>query len=200
MAILPLDFYLEQSVLTITEALLGKLLVTRFDNQLTSGLIVETEAYNGVNDKGCHAYNHRRTARTETMYKRGGISYIYLCYGIHHLMNVVTNEADTPHAVLIRAIEPQEGQKTMQKRRNKKKIDYTLTSGPGSMSQALGITTAYNGNSLRSKTFHICDAGVNIPAEQVLRRPRVGIAYAEEDAKRPYRLSIQGNPWVSKAK
>lgn len=200
MHVLPLDFYLDQNVLNITEALLGKCLVTRFGNQLTSGLIVETEAYDGVTDKACHAYNNRRTPRTETMYQQGGISYIYLCYGIHPLMNVVTGDVNAPQAVLIRAIEPTDGLKTMQKRRHKKKIDYTLTAGPGAMSQALGITTKHNGMSLQSKTFCICETGFHVPDTDIVRRPRVGIGYAEEHAQLPYRLNIRDNPWVSKAK
>src|ERR1041385_1383130 len=120
---LPRSFYLRDNVLSITEELLGKFLVTKFNGVITSGMITEAEAYGGVIDSASHAFNGRRTNRTEIMYALGGTAYIYLCYGIHHLFNVVTNEKDIPHAILIRALEPAEGIELMLKRRKKKQLD-----------------------------------------------------------------------------
>jgi len=200
MSILPIDFYLNEDVLSVSESLLGKVLLTRFDQQVTAGIIVETEAYAGTKDKACHAYGSRKTKRTEVMYRQGGISYIYLCYGIHHLMNVVTNQSGIPEVVLIRAIEPIQGQPIMQQRRGKKQVDKTLTAGPGALTQAMGITVNHNALSLLTAKFCILDEGENIDASQIERRPRVGIAYAEEHTLLPYRFSIKNNPWVSKAK
>jgi DNA-3-methyladenine glycosylase len=103
---LPLTFYQRANVLQIAKELLGKILVTKWDGIETSGRIVEVEAYNGIIDKASHASGGRRTNRNEVMYGKGGVAYVYLCYGIHHLFNVVTNEQETPHAILIRALEP----------------------------------------------------------------------------------------------
>ena len=162
-------------------------------------MIVETEAYAGATDKASHAYGNRRTARTEVMYKQGGAAYVYLCYGIHHLFNVVTNVTDTPHAILIRAIEPLEGIETMLERRGKEKLTPSLTGGPGAMSQALGITTIHTGVSLQGPQIWI-DEGLKVAAKDVVATTRVGVAYAMDDALRPYRFYINGNRYVSKGK
>ena len=146
--ILPESFYNRKDVVKIARELLGKILVTEFGVR-TSGIIVETEAYAGITDKASHAYGGRRTGRTEVMYSPGGTAYVYLCYGIHHLFNVVTNIEGIPHAVLIRAIEPVEGIETMLERRGKTKLSPSLTAGPGALSQALGISTALTGTSLQ---------------------------------------------------
>ena len=142
------EFYGRDDVLMIAKELLGKVLCTHFDGIFTSGRIVETEAYNGIVDKASHSFGGRRTNRTETMYGEGGIAYVYLCYGIHHLFNVVTNVKDTPHAVLIRALEPVDGIEDMLIRCNKKKLDFSLTRGPGNVSKALGIGTKHTGQEL----------------------------------------------------
>lgn len=163
-------------------------------------MIVETEAYNGVIDKASHAYGGKRTKRTETMYHQGGVSYIYLCYGIHHLFNVVTNVRDVPHAILIRAIEPLEGIDIMMQRRKKTTLDTTLTSGPGSLSQALGITTEFNNIDLQGDEIWISDNHILVPDSEIIASPRVGVAYAKEDALLPYRFRIKENKWCSKAK
>ena len=123
MSKLQADFYQREDVLLISRELLGKVLCTNFYGKLTSGIIVETEAYAGVTDKASHAYGGRRTKRTETMYASGGTAYVYLCYGIHHLFNIVTNKENIPHAVLIRSIQPRDGIEIMLQRRNKKKVD-----------------------------------------------------------------------------
>src|ERR1017187_7820728 len=120
------EFYLREDVVQIAKELLGKVLFTNIGGKITAGIITETEAYAGITDKASHAYNNRRTPRTETMYAEGGVAYVYLCYGIHHLFNVVTAQKDTPHAVLIRAIKPIEGIPAILKRRNKTKIDKTI--------------------------------------------------------------------------
>ena len=146
------SFYLNDDVNKVAKMLLGKRLVTNFGS-ITSGIIVETEAYKGQNDKASHAYNMKRTRRTSPMFFDGGISYIYLCYGIHNLFNVVTNKQNFPDAVLVRAIEPQEGIEVMLKRRKLSKLGYNLTSGPGILSKALGITTQSSRKELAKKTI-----------------------------------------------
>ncbi|MGE4349082.1 MAG: DNA-3-methyladenine glycosylase [Candidatus Berkiella sp.] len=197
MTILTQKFYLNDDVVGISQALLGKFLVTRFGGQLTAGMIVETEAYRGAEDKASHAYNHRRTARTETMYQAGGIGYVYLCYGIHHLFNVVTAQAGTPHAVLIRAVEPVDGISTMIKRRNMKKVESRLTAGPGVLSQALGITTQIDGCSLIGDRIWIEDRGIHFAQKQIIASPRVGIDYAQEHKLLPWRFRVKDSPWTS---
>ena len=194
---LPLTFYQRTNVLQVAKDLLGKLLVTQLDGILTAARIVETEAYNGAADKASHAWNNRRTNRTETMYANGGVAYVYLCYGIHHLMNVVTNVADVPHAVLIRAAEPVLGIEDMLIRTRKPKADHTLTRGPGNVSKALGIYTHHTGTSLLSTELFIADDGFKVPKTAILATPRIGVDYAGEDALLPYRFIIKGNPYVS---
>lgn len=196
------DFYRREDVLLIAQELLGKVLVTNIDGLVTSGIIVETEAYAGVNDRASHAYGGRRTNRTEVMYHDGGVAYVYLCYGIHHLFNVVTNIDGVPHAVLIRAVEPLKGIDIMLERRDKKVLTPSLTAGPGSLSQSLGIKTAHSDVSLLDNKgiIYIEDRNVNINKEQIVANTRVGVAYAQDDAYLPYRFFIKGNKYVSKGK
>ncbi len=198
--ILTESFYARKDVVKIAKELLGKVLVTRFDGILTSGMIVETEAYAGATDKASHAYGNRRTNRTEIIYGHGGAAYVYLCYGIHHLFNVVTNIQDTPHAILIRAIEPMEGINVMLQRRGKEKLQPLLTAGPGAMSMALGIHTKHSGLSLQGPGIHIEDRGIKISKKDIVAATRVGVAYAMDDALRPYRFYIKDNKYVSKGK
>lgn len=198
--ILPESFYTRKDVVKIARALLGKVLVTNIDGITTSGIIVETEAYAGAGDKASHAYGNRRTNRTEIMFRNGGTAYVYLCYGIHHLFNVVTNVHEVPHAVLIRAIEPLEGIAYMLERRGKDKLTPALTAGPGAMSAALGIVTAHTGMLLRDDAIYIEDRDIKIQPKDVVAATRVGVAYAQEDALLPYRFYIRGNKYVSKGK
>ncbi|MCB0700357.1 MAG: DNA-3-methyladenine glycosylase [Chitinophagales bacterium] len=198
--ILPERFYTRKNVVQIAKELLGKKLVTVIDGVVTSGIIVETEAYAGITDKASHAYGGRRTARTETMYAQGGTAYVYLCYGIHHLFNVVTNVEDVPHAVLIRGVEPIEGVEVMLSRKKKAKRIPNLTAGPGALSEALGIKTIHTGLSLLSGSITIEDTGVKVRPKDIKIGTRVGVDYAEEDAYAPYRFSIKDNPYVSKGK
>lgn len=194
---LPLEFYTRNNVLKVARELLGKILVTNLDGKLTSGRIVEVEAYNGIVDKASHAFGNRRTNRTETMYAEGGVAYVYLCYGIHHLFNVVTNMKDIPHAILIRALEPVTGIDTMLSRTGKKKLDSSLTRGPGNLSKALGISTLQNGLKLADKVIFIADDGIKFSNREVASSPRIGVDYAGEDALLPYRVYKKENPFVS---
>ncbi len=191
------NFYARKDVVKIAKELLGKIIVTYFDETLTAARITETEAYNGVVDKASHAYNNRRTKRTEIMYAGGGAAYVYLCYGIHHLFNVVTNIKDVPHAILIRAAEPIIGIEVMLQRTLKKKLDYTLTSGPGNISKALGIYTHHSGTDLQSDNFFIADDGYRLSKNKIIATPRIGVDYAAEDALLPYRFFIKENKYVS---
>src|SRR3954468_10296694 len=148
--ILPRSFYDRQDVTLIARELVGKILMTRFDNVITAGRIVETEAYNGAVDKASHAYGNRRTNRTEVMFGKAGTAYVYLCYGIHQMFNIVTNKEGTPHAILIRAVEPLQGIDLMLERTGKKKLDETLTRGPGNVGRAFGFHTSQCGLLLTS--------------------------------------------------
>ena len=194
----PHSFYLSSDVVSISKSLLGKYLFTCIDGLVTGGYIVETEAYNGVVDKASHAFGDRKTPRTQIMYEEGGIAYIYLCYGIHEMFNVVTSVEGDPRAILIRAIQPTEGVDIMLYRRKMTALKPTITSGPGSVAQALGISRKLNAVSLQSDTLWIEDRGMIVPPENIAAVPRVGVAYAKEDALLPYRFYIKGNVYVSK--
>lgn len=184
----------------IAKELLGKVLVTNINGIYTAAMIVETEAYAGPVDKASHAYGNRRTARTEIMFGKGGTAYVYLCYGIHHLFNVVTHKQDIPHAVLIRGVEPLEGIEYMLERRGKEHLQPSLTAGPGALSVALGIHTRHTGASLLGNEIWIEDRGIKVPVKDMVAATRVGVAYAQQDAYLPYRFSIKGNKYVSKGK
>ncbi|MCX8018977.1 MAG: DNA-3-methyladenine glycosylase [Chitinophagaceae bacterium] len=190
-------FYQRCDVVLIARQLLGKLLITRFGEGLTSGRIVETEAYAGTGDRASHAYGGRRTERNEAMYAPGGTAYVYLCYGIHHLFNVVTHKKDVPHAILIRALEPAEGLEIMRKRTGKSTSDFTLTRGPGNLTRAMGITVSMNGYRLTGNELYIADDGFSYPDADIQVSPRIGVDYAGEDALLPYRFFVRDNPWVS---
>lgn len=194
---LPVEFYDRANVVTVSRDLLGKVLVTEFDGQRTSGRIVEVEAYNGVVDRASHAFSGRRTARTEVMFGAGGTAYVYLIYGIHHLFNVVTNRQGVPHAVLVRALEPMEGIPVMLERTGKPRLDHTLTRGPGNLSKALGLFTTHTGMSLMSNEIWIGDDGFRPKRADIIATPRIGVDYAGEDAALPYRFFLKGNPYVS---
>jgi DNA-3-methyladenine glycosylase len=194
---LTLDFYKRNNVLQVAQELLGKILVTNQNGIVTSGRIVEVEAYNGIIDKASHAFGGRRTNRNEIMYADGGVAYVYLCYGMHHLFNVVTHTKETPHAILIRAVEPVKGVDEMLKRAGKKKLDNMLTRGPGNLSKALGITTEQSGISLLRKELFIGDDDFVFDKKEIAASPRIGVDYAGKDALLPYRFFIKGNPFVS---
>lgn len=195
---LPPEFYQGNDVVAISRALIGKYLFTCINGAITGGYIVETEAYNGVIDRASHAYGNRLTQRTKTMFEQGGIAYVYLCYGIHEMFNVVTSVEGQPHAVLIRAINPTDGLEVMQFRRNMPMVKPTITSGPGSVAKALGISRAVNAVSLQGDTIWIEDRGLAFREDEIAAVPRVGVDYAGEDTLLPYRFYVKGNQYVSK--
>lgn len=190
-------FYRRTDVVKIARELLGKVLYTRIDGVVTGGVIVETEAYSWK-ERGCHAYGARKTGRNAIMFGEGGYSYVYLCYGIHYLFNVVTNREDTPEAVLIRALEPLHGLDEMKNRRSMLHDSFHLTSGPGKLTKALGIGRTFNGKSLLDDEIWIEDSGMKVASKNILASERIGIDYAGEDALLPWRFSVKGNRWVSK--
>lgn len=182
------SFYLGENVVAIAKSLIGKVLVTNFNGVLTSGRIVETEAYNGVGDKASHAFGGKNTERTKVMYMHGGHAYVYLCYGIHHLFNVVTNIEGVPNAVLIRSVEALEGIEKMLERTNKKSFKNNLLKGPGVVSKGLGIFKHHTGTSLLSGDIFIGDDGYIMDEKNIKATPRIGVDYAGEDALLPYRF------------
>lgn len=195
---LPLSYYLNPDVLFLAKDLLGKVLYTHIEGQTTAGIIVETEAYFGELDKASHAYGGRRTNRTEIMYSEGGVSYVYLCYGIHHLFNIVTSVKGEPHAVLIRAVEPLTGTEIMEQRRNMPVTKSAISSGPGSAAKALGIDHVLNKKDLGGEEIWIEDHGIKYTEDEIAASPRVGVAYAQEDAFLPWRFFVKDNKYVSK--
>jgi DNA-3-methyladenine glycosylase len=198
MSKLPFSFYQNEDVTDLAVQLLGKQLFTFINGELTGGTIVETEAYNGIMDKASHAYGGRFTNRTEVMYATGGLSYVYLCYGIHHLFNVVTGLKDNPQAVLIRGLEPVVGVEIMMQRRNMSAMKPNLTAGPGALAKALGINRNLNAKDLSGNEIWIEDRGIVFPEDDIVSAPRVGVAYAGDHALLPWRYYVRGNKFVSK--
>jgi len=194
---LPREFYTRSNVVTVARDLLGKLLVVPAKNgRRISGRIVEVEAYRGPQDRAAHSYGGRRTKRTETMYGIGGTAYVFFVYGMYNQFNVVTNVADIPHAVLVRAVEPVEGIELMRKRRPGKS-DHNLTNGPGKLCIALGIDRQLDAADLQGNQVWLEDAK-KIPRSRILSGPRIGIDYAEEWINKPWRFWIRDNPFVSR--
>ncbi len=194
---LPQDFYQSDDVVDISRKLLGKKLCTFYEGQLTSGIIIETEAYSGRNDKACHAHANHKTPRNRIMFSEGGHAYVYLCYGIHHLFNVVANTEGNADAVLVRALQPVDGLEIMKKRRNDISNIHRLCAGPGMLSQALNIGMQHYGLTLWSDQIWIEDVGVAVPDDQIVAKPRIGVDYAGEDALLPWRFYIAHSPFVS---
>lgn len=190
------SFYQQSDVVPIARDLLGKQLFTKTGKQVCGGIIVETEAYSWK-ERGCHAYNNKKTQRNEVMFLPGGFAYVYLCYGIHHLFNVVTGTEGTGDAVLIRALEPTIGLEMMQKRMNTGS-PRRITSGPGKLAKALGIDRSFNGKWLQDNDVWLEDTGIKIGTSKIVSSKRIGIEYAGEDAKLPWRFTIKDNPWISK--
>jgi DNA-3-methyladenine glycosylase len=191
--------FFTQEALEVAPLLLGKFLVSHIGGAKTVGKIVETEAYCGVEDKACHAYNNRRTRRTEVMFQEGGLAYITLCYGLHHMFNVVTGKANSPQAVLIRAIEPIENVSLMLERRSMLPPKKQFTSGPGTLTKALGITTDYHGISLiDSDLIYLEDSNIIIDERNIVASPRVGIDYAEAWKDMPWRFRLRYSAWAGK--
>jgi DNA-3-methyladenine glycosylase len=194
---LPREFYTRPNVLQVARDLLGKLLVVPArSGKRVSGRIVEVEAYRGPQDRAAHSYGGRRTKRTEPMYGIGGTAYVFFVYGMYYQFNVVTNVSDTPHAVLVRAVEPIEGIDLMRKRR-RGQPDHNLTNGPGKLCIALDIDRRLDGADLLGSRVWLEDAG-KIPRSEVMSGPRIGIDYAGEWIEKPWRFWIKGNPFVSR--
>lgn len=195
---LPPEFYNRTDVVQVARELLGKVLYTSFSNEITAGIIIETEAYAGVIDKASHAYNNRRTARTEIMYREGGCAYVYLCYGIHPLFNIVTSVQDDPQAVLIRGIEPLHGIDIMKIRKGKSILIPKDGIGPGNVTKLEGIKVSHSGLSLCDNSnpemgIWLQDEGIQVLDSEVRSGPRIGVDYAGEDAFLPYRFQ-----WIKK--
>lgn len=195
---LDLSYYSNTDVIFLAKDLLGKIIYTFQDNVITAGIIVETEAYFGIEDKASHAFGGKRTARTEIMFTAGGVAYVYLCYGIHYLLNIVTSEKDDPKCVLIRSIEPFTGIEMMEHRRKMPAVHKAISSGPGSVTKSLGIDLSFNKNSLTENRIWIEDHGITYPESQIISAPRIGIAYAQEHAKLPLRFFVKDSFYVKK--
>jgi DNA-3-methyladenine glycosylase len=193
----PLSFYERKDVVKIAEELLGKIVVTNFDRKITSGRIVETEAYVGIIDKASHSFGGRRTARNEHMYSPAGTAYVYICYGMHQMLNVVTNDKEIPDAVLIRALEPMNGIEIMLERTGKAKVDKTLTRGPGNVGKALGIFKHHSGLFLLDEQIYLLEDGKKFTRQEIGISKRIGVESAGADAFLPYRFYVKGNKYVS---
>jgi len=188
---LPTEFYKRSDVTQLSRELLGRRICSNINAEFCSAIISETEAYAGIEDKASHAFGGKRTKRTEIMYAGGGVAYVYLCYGIHYLFNLVTNVEGIPHAILIRAIRAEIGEDIMLKRRKLKYFRKDSLIGPGKVSQALGISLDQNGISLNDDQIWLEETDIHINSENVCVGPRVGVDYAEEDALLPYRFSLR---------
>jgi len=188
--ILPVTYYLHHDVVSLAKDLIGKYLFTKIDGQLCGGIITETEAYKGIEDRACHAFGGRRTPRNEMMYAAGGVAYVYLCYGIHPLVNVVTNQKNIPDAVLIRAIKATHGEELMLKRTGKPQMVTQVTDGPGKVTKALGITISDNGELLQNNRIWIEDRAFEVSKIKIENTPRIGVGSAGEDAKLLYRFKV----------
>lgn len=194
---LPIEFYKRKNVVQIAQELLGKIIVTNIDGIKTSGRIVETEAYAGITDKASHAYAGKRTSRNEHMYGEAAITYVYICYGIHQMFNIITNDEKIPDAILIRAVEPLEGIEDMLIRTGKKIPDNTITKGPGNVGKALGIFKIHSGINLTGETIFLAFDDYKLEDAMIGTSARIGVQYAGQDALLPYRLFIKGNKFVS---
>lgn len=193
------DFYTRADTLSVARELLGKrLVVPSAAGGRVSGRVVETEAYLGAEDRAAHSYGGRRTRRTETMFGVGGTAYVFFVYGMHHQFNVVTGPEGRPHAVLVRAVEPEEGAELMRGRRPVAK-ERELTSGPGKLCRALAIDLSFDGEDLTTGgRVWLEETGVEFKPEQVASGPRIGVAYAAEDALKPWRFWVKDNEYVSR--
>ncbi|MEO7316531.1 MAG: DNA-3-methyladenine glycosylase [Ginsengibacter sp.] len=194
---LPLSFYDRKDVLTIAREMLGKVVVTNIDGKITSGRIVETEGYRGTIDKASHAFKGKRTPRNEHMYQAAGTAYIYVCYGMHQMLNIVTNAENIPDAILIRAVEPLNGLNIMAQRTGKVEKDLTITRGPGNVGKSLGIHKLYSGIDLLDELIFLADDGFKFPEESIGVTKRIGVESAGADALLPYRFYLKGNKYVS---
>ncbi len=195
---LPVEFYQQDDVVSIARQLLGKHVYSLIDGSLTGGIIVETEAYRGPDDRGSHAYNDKRTPRNEMMYSAGGVAYMYICYGIHDMLNIVTGAHGISHAALIRAIEPIEGLDIMRARRGIFNQDRRLCQGPGALAKALGLTKLHNGADLQGDDVWLTDEGITYSDDEVIASARVGMNFDGPYKTIPWRFYVRGNQFVSR--
>ena len=187
----------QNDALTLAKSLLGKILVHESQDGLTSGIIAETEAYIGPEDKAAHTFSSKRTPRTEIVFHEGGHAYVYLVYGLHCCFNITANSAGKPECVLVRALQPLDGLRLMQTRRKTSRL-LNLCSGPGKLCSAMGITRELYGEDLCGEKLYILDDGLS--DVKIAASARIGIDYAEEYRKKLWRFFIAGNEYVSRAK
>jgi len=188
---LPLSYYQNEDVLFLARDLLGKKLTTQFNNEVTAALITETEAYAGETDKASHAYGGRRTRRTEVMYRAGGVSYVYLCYGMHNMFNIVTGASGVPHAILIRGVKLVEGMEIAMRRTGKELKKDEKINGPGNVTKTMGISREQNGLCLTGEIIYLEKTQMIIPPEEIIVSARIGVSYAGNDALLPYRFRLK---------
>lgn len=186
------SYFLQKDVVALSKDLIGKVIFKKHQGSILSGIICETEAYNGIIDRASHAYGGKRSNRTESMYLAGGVLYVYLCYGIHKMLNLVANKEGIPEAILLRGIFPLEGRTIMQKNRGKNSFNPQDYIGPGKLSQALGIEMNHDRLSLQGEEIWLEDQGIELKPEQLHSGPRIGVDYAGEDADLPYRFQYHG--------
>ena len=198
--LLPKSFYLSQDVSHLAQSLLGKIVFSKKDGLVCSGIIVETEAYRAPDDRASHAFGNRMTPRTATMFSEGGHAYVYKCYGIHDMLNVVSAQKGLPHAILIRAIEPMHGLELMQERRKCAHNNYLLTGGPGKVCSALGINVLDDGSTLyKNESCVTIHQALDISTADIICTPRVGMSHHTGACGHwPMRFYINGNKWVSR--
>jgi DNA-3-methyladenine glycosylase len=195
---LPLTFYQQEDVVSVASQLLGKYVYSQIDGKITGGIIVETEAYRGPDDRGSHAYNDKKTARNQMMYQAGGLAYMYICYGIHDMLNIVTGAEGMSHAVLIRALIPQTGLGEMRIRRNIFDEDKRLCQGPGALTKALGLIKLHNGYDLQGDVIWLKDRGLTYNENDIIASPRVGMNFDGPYKTIPWRFYVKGNQFVSR--
>lgn len=196
--LVPPQYFEHADVVHLAQSVIGMRLCSYINGEFTVGRIVESEAYSGLNDRACHAYNNRRTKRTETMFGPPGVAYIYLCYGIHHLFNIVTNKSGNADAILIRALEPIEGVQYMSQRRGLAQDVFKLTSGPGALTQAMGITIQLNGMTLKKGNSIWIEFGDTSESITLVSARRIGVDYAGNDALLPWRFYDAHSRFVSR--
>ncbi|HHX61530.1 MAG TPA: DNA-3-methyladenine glycosylase [Epulopiscium sp.] len=191
------SFY-SQDALYVAPRLLGKILVRKLGDTYVRCQIVEVEAYAGPHDKAAHVYNNKRTSRTESMFLAGGHTYVYIIYGMHHCLNIVTGHPDKPQGVLIRGVEPLDEASFRMIKQNRPILSKKLsdfTNGPGKLCAALNIDKSLNGyNLISGKELFLEDAHNN---PSIVCSPRINIPYAEEYIQKPWRYYIKDNPYVS---
>ncbi|MBK0382311.1 DNA-3-methyladenine glycosylase [Pedobacter sp. SD-b] len=189
-------FYHRNDTVKMAKELIGKFLFSNVDGKLTGGMIVETEAYMGSIDSSCHTFNNRKTERNATMFNRGGVSYMYVCYGIHDMLNIVTGDEGNSQVILVRAVEPKFGLDIMQQRRGQVPLN-RLAKGPGSLAKALGLNKSFDNSSLTDGLIWIENKGIEFLEKDIIESPRIGLSCPEPYFSIPWRFFLKGNKFVS---